>query len=288
MAGIVVVGGANMDIKARVGDAHRLGTSNPGEISATPGGVARNIAHDLARLGRNVALVSCVGDDAYGNRLIEATAVAGVDVSAMLVTSTYPTGQYLAVIERNGEMVTAVSDMRVMELITPRLVDQHKKLFQNARFIIADCNLPVETLAHLAENVGQKLIIEPVSIEKSKKLSAIFGKHRLFAASPNVSQLAQLTGTNDLGPALDALHRLGLANVVVHMGEQGVIVSDGTTATHVEAGTPHKITDVTGAGDAALAGLVHGLMQDMSLVQAAAIGQAVASRVIASASSTLE
>ncbi len=288
MAGIVVVGGANMDIKARVTDAHRLGTSNPGEISSTPGGVARNIAHDLARLGRNVALVSCVGDDAYGNRLLEATAIAGVDVSAVLVTPNAPTGQYLAVIERNGEMVTAVSDMRAMEMITPRFIDQHQGLFQRARFVIADCNLPIETLAHLAENVGDKLIVEPVSVEKSKKLNAIFGKHKLYAASPNISQLAQLTGTNELSPALEALHRLGIANVIVHMGDEGVIVSDGKSATHIEANKPLKVTDVTGAGDAALAGLVHGLMQDLSLAQAASLGQAVAGRVIASASSTLE
>ena len=84
MFDIIVIGGANIDIKARAGGKYIAGTSNPGSVSFTPGGVARNIAHNLGSLGVNVALISAFGKDAAGEIAIAATKAAGVDLSLCL------------------------------------------------------------------------------------------------------------------------------------------------------------------------------------------------------------
>src|SRR5438128_420509 len=111
MARVFVIGGANVDVKGRAGGRFIAGTSNPGMVTVTPGGVARNIAQNLARLGLDVALIAAVGDDGNGRLIAEMTEKAGVDC-ARLMRVDVATGTYLAIVDENGEMVAAVNDMR--------------------------------------------------------------------------------------------------------------------------------------------------------------------------------
>jgi pseudouridine kinase len=284
MVEVVVIGGANIDMKAKAMVAHKLGTSNPGTVSMTPGGVARNIAHNLARLGNKVALISCVGSDAHGDAALAETASAGVDISAVSRSHTFPTGTYVALLDGNGDLVSAVSDMRIMETLTPDTITDNSTALSQARLIIADCNLPLNTLQTLAEHYGQKLVIDPVSVEKSKKLAEVLRAHDVYMATPNRDQAEALFGSRNLFE----LPNRRLHNMVIHAGPEGAVVFSGKTATRIPAVKPTEIIDVTGAGDAATAGLAHGLLQGLSPEEAAALGQQTASRVIASAKSTLE
>ena len=113
------------------------------------------------------------------------------------------------------------------------------------------------------------------------------GHASVMLASPNFDQMEYLSGTRDIERAFDFLHGKGLRNAVIHAGPEGAFVSDGGSIEHVEAQPPREIVDVTGAGDAAVAGLVLGLLLGETLFAAAARGQACAGRVIASTASTL-
>lgn len=287
MTDIAVIGGANIDIKAKANEPNRLGTSNPGAVSTTAGGVGRNIAHNLARLGAKVALVSVVGNDAHGNAVLEETARVGVDVSRV-ARSTLHTGSYVALLDHDGELITALNDMRCMEDITSAVVSANQDIIASARLVVADCNLPQATLNAVAAMAGEKLVIEPVSVPKSRKLVEVLKLTPVFLASPNFDQIEFLAGTRDIEAAFAFMHAKGLRNVVIHAGAEGAFVSDGKSIDLVEAHPPKQIIDVTGAGDAAVAGLVFGLLQGEPLAQAAGRGQVLAGRVIASAASTLE
>jgi pseudouridine kinase len=81
---------------------------------------------------------------------------------------------------------------------------------------------------------------------------------------------------------------MGLQHVVAHAGAEGAFVSNGEDIEHVPAQSAGPIIDVTGAGDAAVAGLLFGLLQGDDLVTAATFGQTLAGRVIALSRSTLE
>ncbi len=287
MSDVIVIGGANVDIKAKTIAPNVMGTSNPGIVSTTAGGVGRNIAHNLARLGASVSLISVVGQGAHGDMVLETTARAGVDVSKV-TRSMVPTGTYVALLDHDGEMISALSDMRAVEVITPMLVDTHAAAIAKGRYVVADCNLPLESLIHIAALAGDKLIIEPVSVPKSAKLVEVLRRHRVFLTSPNLDQVEHLAGTRDLGQAFAFLHGAGLANVVLHAGGEGAFTSSGQNVDHVSAQPAGAIVDVTGAGDAAVAGLVYGLLQGLNLVDAARLGQKQAGLVVASAASTLE
>ena len=287
MTDIIVIGGANMDVKAKSSAPNKLGTSNPGLVSVTPGGVGRNIAHNLARLGASVALISVVGDDAHGVALIEATRRTGVEISRMSKTGP-ATGSYVAMLDHDGELLMAVNDMRAVELITPHMVMANEDAIGGAKFVVADCNLPIETLQTLGKMVGDRLIVEPVSVLKSRKLKMLLQSSPVFLATPNLDQLEELCGSRNIDSGFEQLHKMGLCNVVLHAGAEGAFVSDGEISDHVSPQTAGPIIDVTGAGDAAVAGLVFGLLRGHSLIDAAALGQKLAGQVIASAASTLE
>jgi pseudouridine kinase len=286
MAKVLVCGGANVDVKAKTSAAHIPRTSNPGIVTIKAGGVGRNIAHNLARLGADVTLLSVIGIDAFGDMLMSETGKAGVNTQAIIRTN-QTTGSYVATLDEKGELITAVSDMGLLSLLTPDTIKKNKDLIMANKHIVLDCNLPQETLNQIAILTSGHLIIEPVSVAKSQNLRNLLEKHKIYLATPNLDQIEALTGTRDIPIASKALHKMGLQNIVIHAGEQGAYVSDGNEITHIPS-RANTVIDVTGAGDAATAGLISGLLKNLPLAKAAEIGQMMAAKVIASHSSTLD
>src|SRR5262249_46674459 len=116
---VVCVGGTNIDIKCRLAGRTVMGSSNPGATLLGAGGVARNIAHNLALLGVGAALVSVVGCDAFGAQVLGATAAAGVDTRGVIRTAG-ATGSYHAALDAAGELILGVAAMGILERLTPR------------------------------------------------------------------------------------------------------------------------------------------------------------------------
>ena len=285
MFDIIVIGGTNIDIKAKTTASHIAGTSNPGDITFTPGGVARNISHDLGSLGGKVALISAIGNDAPGQMAVETTQSAGVDLS-MCLRGDAPTGAYVAVLDEKGELVSAVNDMRILKNLNSEIVKSHSAALQQAKFIVVDCNVESDLLEYLALHYSEKLIVEPVSVAKSQKLRTLLDKHEVFIATPNRDQLKALTDRDDIDSACQELHERGLHNLVVHLGLEGAIISSGKGMKQIPCASSSQVSDVTGAGDAAVAGLVYGLSQGYDISKSAQYGQAAASLVLNSTSST--
>jgi pseudouridine kinase len=282
MRSVAVIGGANVDIKGRVSGPYVSGTSNPGAVTVSAGGVGRNIADNLSRLGVEVSLITVLGDDANGQFLRQACAAARIDLTLAL-TSAEGTGTYLAILDETGEMVSAVSDMRAMDWLEPSHLEAAVERLGQADMLVADCNIPVTCLDWLCAFASRRhirLLIEPVSVPKAMKLLQFERAAPVFAVTPNSQQLEALAGGD-----LAKMHALGFANVVVHRGSEGALASDGAHVMLVKPATAADIADVTGAGDAAVAGLVCGLLEVMALADAARLGQCAAAIKLSSAQS---
>jgi len=269
---VLVVGGANVDVKARATDRLVPLTSSPGTVLRSPGGVGRNVAENLARLGSRVELVTAVGADVDGAWLLSETGAAGVGVShAVRVGSS--TGAYVAVLDADGELVAGVADMAAVDALTPDLVPAG--LVARAALVVVDGNLPVRTVTHVldaAAAVGVRVILDPVSVPKSKRIAALV--RNVFAVTPNEDELAVLGSVPEL-------HERGVEVVWVRRGPAGSLLS--TRSGEVELPAP-KVTpvDVTGAGDAMLAAFCHRLLAGHSLADAAAYGHEAAALTVAS------
>jgi pseudouridine kinase len=287
MADVVAIGGANIDIKAKAEGDVLPGTSNPGTVAVSPGGVARNIAHNLAVLGEKVALLAAIGSDAASETLLAASRAAGVDMSHVMRVEGNA-DSYVATLDSKGELVAAINAMPNVARLDTAYLESKNGLLKNARIVIADCNLRASVLQHLVRMCGDKLLIDPVSVPKVKRLLEAGQRFDVLALTPNRDQLAAISETSDVADGCRRLHARGAANVIVHLGASGAVVSQSKAIEDIPARKVKSIADVTGAGDAAVAGLVHGMLQGVPIEQAARWGQAAAGLVIASELSTLK
>ena len=170
---ILCIGGANIDRKLRTLGALQMGTSNPAVQSETPGGVARNVAENLARLGLPVQLITAVGDDAAGRSLLEHAAAAGLSTQGSLVASDEATGSYTAVLDESGQMLLALAAMPLAARLTPEFLRRSALLRTQARLTLCDLNLPAESLALLVQEAlerGGTLLAVAVSAPKMERL----------------------------------------------------------------------------------------------------------------------
>lgn len=275
---IAVVGGANLDVVARSDEAVQPATSNPGRMVSTAGGVGRNIAENLARLGARVMLVTVVGDDEAGRRLLAQTREAGVDVRHV-VTSPHGTGSYTAVVGPDGELVVSVADMRAIDTFGPG--DLPETSMREASLIIADGNLPAATLRRLLESSRAPVMIDPVSAPKAARIAPLLdGSHPVHTVTPDRHELAALSGRRadsdeEIHQAAGALIARGVQRVWVRQGARGSLFVTAGGAHRIDA---HAVTpvDVTGAGDAMLAAYARGIVAGEDDLEAARDGAAAA------------
>ncbi len=270
---VVCIGQACIDRTYRADDAVRPATSNPAQSRRGFGGVARNVAESLARLGSEVALLTAVGDDDEGAALAAHTAAAGVNVRGWRSVVGRSTGEYVAILEPDGELVLGACDAGPVEEIDAAAIVDWQGIFENATWVFADCNLGATALRALIELRARssfRLAIDAVSAAKVLRLPAQLHDVDLFFL--NVHQAERLAGP----PQARA--------VVLTRGADGVdVVVDGAT-THVAAiaATP---VDVTGAGDALVAGTLHHLLAGDDLLAAVRGGMLVAALTLESPAS---
>ncbi|MCW2757222.1 MAG: PfkB domain protein [Nocardioidaceae bacterium] len=286
---VVVIGGANMDIKARSRASAVPGSSNPGTALISPGGVGRNVAENLARLGTRTHLVASVGSDDLGEQLLSATQAAGVHVEHVR-RGAKATGTYTAIVDADGEMIVAVADMTATDDLPPVQLDRARDVLATASFLILDGNLSTETLSYaldLAQQYGVRVLLDPVSVPKAGVLSPVIRTDRpIHTVTPNRGELAALTGlptksSRQVAKASEVLHARGVEWVWVRLGERGSILSGHGEQQRIES-VPTAVADVTGAGDAMSAAYCHELLRDRTPLEAATFAHAAAALTIAS------
>lgn len=287
----MVVGGANVDLKAHTLAPVILGTSNPGLTTQTAGGVARNIAENLARLGVAVSLVSAVGRDNLGDALLEDSKLAGVDVRFVMRVNDQLTGTYMATLNHEGELLVAVSDMTVLNVLTPTTLHDRRAVLRGATWVVADGNLTEATLLHLmtlAAEAGIPVAFEPVSVPKALQIkSCIQAGFPPHTITPNLLELGALVGREvpdvlaDIRAAAQELHAQGVHTVWVRRGQAGSVLSLPETSTALPT-IPAKVADVTGAGDAMLAAYLAALLAGVAPTEAARQGHAAAALTVES------
>ena len=283
--GAVVIGGANMDLKARSHAKATSHTSNPGHGSMAPGGVGRNIAENLGRLGNRVHLVSVVGRDPLGENLLSHTAAAGVRIEHVARTDR-PTGTYTAVLDADGELIVAIADMDATTELGPDQIQSARDVIATAGVLVIDGNLGRDALEHALDLSGAvRTIFEPVSVPKAAGLKGALDG-RVYAVTPNRDELAALTDLptrtdKQVRTAAGALHSRGIELVWIRVGERGSLLSTADGLVEIPA-LPTTVEDVTGAGDAMLAAFCHVLLDGGSPEQAARFGHAAAALTIAS------
>jgi pseudouridine kinase len=284
---IVVVGGANLDIQGKSFGPFLVGDSNPGRVQTTSGGVGRNIAENLARMGKSetsqndvntpvfdIKLISAFSGDTDSDFLREECRNVGVGIDESFLFTDNITARYLCLLDNSGKVQGAVSDMSIMESLGPKEIATRQALFDEADCLVLDANLREDTILWIAGRYGRKsgligktgegpiLVVDPVSATKARKLRATFGEFHI--AKPNLAEAAIIAGINSDQPEeiRDRLETTGRLpeELYISLGEKGIFFGSTSRGRgYVElpdAVSRPKTVNRSGAGDAACAALV--------------------------------
>ena len=268
-----------MDLVTRAPRLPRGGETLIGEsFSTIPGGKGANQAVAAARLGAQVAMVGCVGNDAYGQQLRGALLAEGIDCQAVSVVEG-SSGVALIVVDDNSQNAIVIVAGANGEL-TPSVLDSFDAVLQGADVIVCQLEVPDATVGHALKRgreLGKIVILNPAPA--SHALPSDWYAYIDYLI-PNESEAMVLSGlaVDSLETAEAAATQLiaaGAGKVIVTLGGQGLMFANGTSFEHFPAPRV-KAVDTTAAGDTFVGGFAAALANGKDEVEAIRFGQVAA------------
>lgn len=287
-----MVGGANIDLLGAPQDTLKAYTSNQGRVSSSPGGVGRNIAENLVRLGQACMLMAPVGADANGMYLKHHCQQLGIQTQCMVTLAGESTSTYLSIVDAMGEMQVAIADMALIDQFGPQQLKPFLAPLKSASLVVLDANLAPNCLAFLVENLPDQLFfVDPVSVSKATRISPFLS--HIHSLKPNLLEAQAIAGT-DFGPqpSITQLRALatwfmeqGVKHLYLSLGAQGLLYSDAKQGFIMAPSRSVKATGIVnsnGAGDAMMAAIVNAWLQASDAEERAANALACAHIAMAS------
>ncbi|EZP66235.1 ribokinase [Pseudomonas sp. RIT357] len=278
-AKVVVVGSLNMDLVTRASRLPRAGETLIGQtFSTVPGGKGANQAVASARLGASVAMIGCVGTDAYGTVLRDALLVEGIDCQAVS-TVDGSSGVALIVVDDSSQNAIVIVAGSNGELTSTSL-QASDAVLQAADVIICQLEVPMATVAYALKRgreLGKTVILNPAPASAPLPAEWYASVDYLI---PNESEATALSGVtvdslDSAKVAATQLIKAGAGKVIITLGAQGALFADGSGFEHLVA-PKVKALDTTAAGDTFVGGFAAALASGKSEAEAIRFGQVAA------------
>ncbi|XP_075066477.1 uncharacterized protein LOC142153103 [Mixophyes fleayi] len=298
----VVIGGINVDFIAKAAKDKMVfgGQTNPGQVHQSVGGVGRNLADCMSRLGTRPFFISAVGQDELSHSVLQYC--SHMDMQGVARLKGHNTATYCAVITGSGELSLGLGDLAIHNQITDKHVSQFADILHRAPLLCIDGNVPVSTIQYVCEIAQQNSVpvcYEPTDVDKASKPFTSHSWTALRYISPNLRELKSINRTlgypvdievpGELDDMIEAAIGLSLPLleslrcVIVTLGADGVLLCghncEGTLslrltdkisggdlcAVHYPAApiSPEEIINVSGAGDSLMAALLSGVLADL-------------------------
>ncbi len=280
MPSVVVVGGLNMDLMVRVRRLPRPAETVLGQpYQAQPGGKGGNQAYAAARLGAQVSLIGCVGDDAFGKALVDALHAGGVDVSAVRVVMASPTGIAMIAVDDEGQNQIVVSSGANAHLSADEV--EAALGGQRGGHLLLQLESPQDAVAAAAACARQRGLTVILDPAPAQPLSRGLLAH-VDILTPNEAEAATLLGRDGVSVSFEEapgwareIRGLGVGTVILKIGSHGAIVATARGETHHPAPAARAI-DTTAAGDTFNGALAVGLSEGLRLDDAVDFANAAA------------
>jgi ribokinase len=280
MPEIVVLGSLNLDLVMRTPRLPIAGETLACDESASfCGGKGANQAVACARMGATVSMIGRVGADPAGQMLKAALRAEAIALDGVVTTDGAATG--IAVI-----ILTPDAQNRILlvgganALLSPDDVAAHGARLDAAGLLICQLEVPLETVAAAiarAAGRGAPVLLNPAPARELPPTMLA----QVDYLVPNESEATLLTGiaVNDAPSAASAamvLRERGVKRVIVTLGAAGILIADGQGCRHMPA-IPAQVVDTTAAGDSFIGGFATGIIEGMSIDDAAKLGLRAAS-----------
>lgn len=268
-----------MDINGFSRDPLNMFDSNPGRVEYCPGGVGRNIAENLLRLGAEVRFIGVIGDDPGGELIRNSSARIGLNIEhSLFVRSTgQATSVYIALMDSNGEMKLALADMDILEQMTTKHLESKAGIIRESAIVLLDTNLPERIINFTVDRYGggPLFFLDPVSARKAPKAASrigFFDTLKMGRAEASILSGIEIPAANAPGKAVtaemreklnDAANRLiskGVRRVFITLGKEGVYAACAGKSFFCPVRYVPPL-NTSGGGDAFMAGIVYGTLR---------------------------
>ena len=253
---VVCIGAALIDELFYASEMMMMRTTNNVIVKRSPGGVSRNIAHQLSLLEVPVQLISIFGNDGDALWLRKLCLDVGVQLDGSF-NAEERNGKYTGLIDADGSLFTALFTNSLEHFITPDFLEERRELLLNASYLLLDANLPINSMEWLiafSRHNNIPLIIEPVSVEPARKLVNI-DFNGLYMVTPNEDELPAMTSAEDTESQVEELLQRGVEYVWLHRGPEGSVLYNRTQTLSLHA-PKARVVDCTGAGDGSVTGFI--------------------------------
>jgi pseudouridine kinase len=279
MPAVLAIGSAALDIKARLARAPLPTTDVPGQITLKPGGVARNIAENLARLGVPIVFAGIMGDDPQARLLIELSRAAGLsvhplarslpapdDLYRLKLPDVLPTATLNVVLAPDGRQIAGAFSGDILDALQPSDLDQLQDTIDTAPAIICDGGLPADVLLRLRELLPDEAFFysNPGSVALAPRLVPLLDRLDLITCNHLEAQVLTQTKVDSPAKLISSaliLVKQGVRRAVVTFGARGLAYADEERSLYQPA-KPARLIDATGAGDALAAAMIEALLRD--------------------------
>lgn len=268
---VVGIGAANVDIYGKSNIKLRTHYDHPAGIQSSVGGVTRNILTNLAKLDVETKFISAVGDDSFGKQIIEDLKCNNIDTSNIITVKDKSSGVFMQVQDDNNDMYLALCDMSTLDSITPEYINSKKNVLLNAKLILVDSSLRMDTLRQII-NICKDIVpiyMDPISDNYAQKIKSI--AHEFDCIKPNKSELENLCGikinnVDDIYMGCQKLIDKGLKKIFVSEGKDGILYMDSNGNKITKKFKPvNKMVNASGAGDALMAAIIYGTINDLKI-----------------------
>lgn len=268
---VVGIGGSNFDIVGRTNKPFIMADSNPGEMSVSVGGVTRNIIENCARLGLENKLLSVIGKDLHGQQIVSYSVEAGIDMTEVLFVEGANSSTYMALLDENGDMFVALSDMRIMQNLDVDFLKSKEEIIKNAAAIVYDPDMKIETIQYINDVLSQyaPTFCDPVSCAYAEKLIPYMSN--IHTLKPNKLELEVIVGRkletlDDVKQACKEVCEKGVKRIFCSMGKEGCLYYDNEGNCMIRGLKPvENMVNASGAGDSFMSALVYSYINELSI-----------------------
>lgn len=263
---LVVVGASMIDIVGRSHNPLIHKDSNPGTIRVSAGGVSRNISENLARLGVNVSLLTALCDDSFGQMIKDSCLRSNVDISEAYLIQGGITTTYLAILDDKGDMDLALSDTSALDRLPVEYIHKKDYVLKSSEIIVVDAALPSDVMDAIGQKYAstKRIFVDPVSVGKAKSIKDklhYFDTIKCNRLEAEYLSDISIKNNQDVVKAAEILCSKGIKCVYITLGEEGVYYRTSQVSGFMK-GQSTIIQNVTGAGDAFMAGLVYAKLNE--------------------------
>ena len=286
------IGAANIDVYGKSNIKIRTHYDHPANINTCVGGVTKNIITNLSKLNVKTKLMTAVGDDSYGKMILQDCDNNDIDTKNIVINKNKTTGVFMQVQDENNDMYLALCDMSVLDDITPEYIQKKKNILLNAQLVLMDSSLRLDTIEKIIEICKDKvpIYVNPISDNYALKIKPYVKDFTCIEA--NRTELENLSGMkiNDdeaIILACQKLFKKGLKKIFVSCGKDGILYMDyKNNILKRKFKVVSKIQNASGAGDAAMAGLLYGTINNLNIEDIINYGLAAGSATVMSDEAT--